>query len=507
MTRKAKGKRQKAKRLAGTLAPPTEGGWKLENRRWRLLLCAFCLLPLAFCLLPFPVAAQGTFSTILSNGPTANRVNMVILSEGYTAAQLPQFLTDATNLVNSFLSEQPYLEYRRFFNAFAISVASAQSGSDHPSQSFTRDTYFNSSYDTGGISSQISIPPNPFDSSYSHGQGKVDSLLQQFLPECDLAMLLVNDLLYGGSTGRSTNRSVSIVSKGVSSVQIALHESGHALAGLGDEYEDANPGYPNNEEPNTTQETRREFVKWQAWISPGTPVPTPDTDAYAGVIGLFEGAHYHSNGWFRPKLDCRMRNLSPDFPPFCEVCQEALVKAIYARVSALDSFAPGETNLAATTVQNLSFSVAPVQPLTHATGLQWYTNGVRVARATNAAFNVAAASLGLGPQTVQVVARDGTAWVRNDPSNLLQTVAGWTVRVDSAELRLQAIGGSGLAQDPFTALVLGPGSNRFVMQAAGALTNWQPVATNSLSAGRFTFQDTNASGLTQRFYRATALTP
>ncbi|MCX6902882.1 MAG: M64 family metallo-endopeptidase [Verrucomicrobia bacterium] len=435
----------------------------------------------------------------MSNGPSPNRVNLVVLSEGYTTAQLPQFLSDATDLVNNFLAEEPYQEYRRFFNAFAIAVASTQSGSDHPSQSYYRDTYFNSSYDTYGDSSFVTIPPNPFDANYSHGQGKVDSLLQQFLPACDLAMLLVNDPLYGGAGG-----SVLIASKGASSAEIVRHESGHSLAGLGDEYEDAYPGYPDVEEPNTTRETRRAFIKWAAWISTNTPVPTPETDSYADVVGLFEGAHYHTSGWFRPKLDCKMRTLNV---PFCEVCREALIKSVYVRVSPLDSFSPAGTNLAVTSAQVLTFSVFPIQPLTHSVSVEWYTNEARVTTASNTTFSVPAATLGLGQRTVRVVARDTTAWVRNDPANLLQASVEWAVSVESAELRLQAVRPAGSAQGPFTILVQGPGTNRFVVLAASGLTNWQPLATNSLSGGRFTFYDTNASGFARRFYRAMTTTP
>ena len=71
--------------------------------------------------------------TILTNGPVSNRLNVVLLSEGYTSAQLTQFLVDATNAVNELLAHQPYQEYSNYFNAFAIQIASIQSGSDHPS--------------------------------------------------------------------------------------------------------------------------------------------------------------------------------------------------------------------------------------------------------------------------------------------------------------------------------------------------------------------------------------
>ncbi len=39
----------------------------------------------------------------------------------------------------------------------------------------------------------ITIPPNWADTNYSHGQGKVDALLQTFMPNCQLPVLLVND--------------------------------------------------------------------------------------------------------------------------------------------------------------------------------------------------------------------------------------------------------------------------------------------------------------------------
>jgi len=188
--------------------------------------------------------------------------------------------------------------YTFIANAFAISVASAQSGSDHPSYPSFRDTYFNSTYDP--VSDRlITIPTN------STGQGKVDTLLQSFMPQYHLSILLVNDLVYGGSDGIDKT---AIASTGFSSFEALTHETGHVLANLGDEYTNAYPGFPDTEEPNTTRETRRDFIKWKNWISTDTPVPTPATGAYSGIIGLFNGAHYHTTNWYRPKLDCAMNH-------------------------------------------------------------------------------------------------------------------------------------------------------------------------------------------------------
>jgi hypothetical protein len=189
-------------------------------------------------------AATPLFSTIVTNGPATNRVNLVIFSEGYTSAQLGQFLVDATNAANFFLGAQPYAEYSNFFNVFAIATNSAHFGSTHLiSTTYTNGyTYFNSTYD-GTSDYIITIPPNPSDSTNSHGQGKIISLLQLFLPATnnDLAALLINDPTPGGSDNYGTTAIASVNDTGD---EILLHESGHTLGNLGDEYTTPYPGYP-----------------------------------------------------------------------------------------------------------------------------------------------------------------------------------------------------------------------------------------------------------------------
>src|SRR6266436_5177964 len=200
--------------------PPSNFQFSLRRVGALLMLAAVaCWLPRSF--------AQPAMQTLLTNGPTLNRLNVVIFSEGYTTNQLPQLLVDATNALNALLSHSPFLEYRGYFNAFAISVASNQSGSDHPNCQLYSDTYFNSSYDP--ISDVlITIPPNFQDTNYSHGQGKVDALLQTFMPRCHLPVLLVNEpLRYGGSDG-FFKTAIAAVAGGSS--DILIHETGHVLA-------------------------------------------------------------------------------------------------------------------------------------------------------------------------------------------------------------------------------------------------------------------------------------
>src|ERR1051325_604312 len=93
------------------------------------------------------VCGQTNFVTLTTNGPAAKRLNVVLLSEGYTSGQFGTFLTNATNTANVFLSNAPFSEYAAYFNFFAIAVASTESGSDHPAWPQYVATYSNSSYD------------------------------------------------------------------------------------------------------------------------------------------------------------------------------------------------------------------------------------------------------------------------------------------------------------------------------------------------------------------------
>src|ERR1035441_7420154 len=174
---------------------------------------AGALLWVLVLILAAPAAESAIFSTIITNGPTTNRVNLVIFSEGYTNGQLAVFLNDATNAADFFLNAEPYAEYSNYFNVFAIFTNSAHSGSTHLNvQTYSSGyTYFNSTY-AAASDYIITIPPNPSDSANSHGQGKIDSLLQTYLPATnnDLAALLVNDGVPGGSDNYGNTAITSI---------------------------------------------------------------------------------------------------------------------------------------------------------------------------------------------------------------------------------------------------------------------------------------------------------
>jgi hypothetical protein len=371
--------------------------------------------------------SQGTIEQLLDNGPNARRINIVFFSEGYTASQAAKYHDDAAAMLNQIMNTEPYREYRSYFNAFAIFVASAESGSDHPSGNVYRDTYFNSSYDSYGIERLVTIPPNDLNGNYSDGRGKVMSLLQKLMPEYDLTVMVVNDDTYGGSGG-----DVLVTSTHAASGEIVVHEMGHTFAKLGDEYPDAYPGYPDTEEPNTTRQTVRAQLKWRIWSADSIPFPTPQDDPlYGDVVGLFQGAHYHDTGWFRPQLNCKMRSLGVDY---CRVCSEAIITSTYGLIHPIDSAFPSASTIALDGTESTMLGVTPLVPTEHSLSIRWLVDGDPVPGAIGPTFNAVGSVLGNGTHTIRVEVIDSTGLVRNDPTSLLVESKEWMVTVAASSV-------------------------------------------------------------------------
>ena len=450
---------------------------------------------------PSPAA---TFYTLATNGPASNRLCIVFLSEGYTNSQAGLFLADCTNAINSYFgggaysAEEPFAEYSNYFNVYAVFTNSVQPGSDHPRDSITKATAFNSTYDAT-YDYVITIP------SGATGQGLVDGFItNNSAPwsqgKYKLPVMLVNDGAQGGSGGVT-----AIAATGANLQNILVHESGHVLAGLGDEYE-ADPGGFDfsglSAEPNTTTNTAFAAIPWKLWIDTNsTPIPTPDDVLYFSDVGLFEGAHYNLTNWYRPKLNCRMRSVSTGIP-FCEVCREALVKTFYSKVRGIESALPTNSALTLATTQAVTFSVALLQPLTHTLSVQWQTNGVNVPNATNASFLFNPSSVTNGAYALRALVHDDTAWVRNDPAGLLFSTNTWNVTVAVPQLWLESP--QALAGGLFRFTVRGTGVTNFTIKASTNLTGWVSLSTNSLTGGQFNFTNSGLLNLPGRFYRAVA---
>jgi IgA Peptidase M64 len=279
---------------------------------------------------PSALPAGYDAGTVLDSGPLSNRLDLLIMGDGYTAAQRANFITDATNLANSFLNVAPYRDFKQLINVHWLFVPSNQSGADKPacaetpgSAVITVDTAFDASFCVSGIRRLVTV------------DGVKVANAAAAMPGWDAIMVIVNDTEYGGSGGTR-----SVVTKAAAAVEIAQHEFGHSFSRLADEYSTAYPGYPPCSDVagtaacqvNVTDQTDRALVKWNAWIANTTPIPT--TQAVAGdtrAAGLWEGARYLEQGMYRQCFNGAMRSLGA---PFCKVDSEAFVKRLYAPTGA-----------------------------------------------------------------------------------------------------------------------------------------------------------------------------
>ena len=273
-------------------------------------------------------AVIGT-TQIHGNAPRNRAFNIVLLGDGFTAAQQSAFDTAASDFVTALLATDPFGDLRSVINVFRVNVRSTDSGADDPAAAggtgATARTYFDASFGGGGIR-RLLLANNATVLTTAAAQ----------VPEFTLALLVVNSTVYGGAGG-----SIGTYSLAGGATEIAIHEAGHTAFGLADEYpywaggnEPDRQHHPATEpgEPNVTVNTDRNTLKWRWAVAASTPIPTqtnpnPAVEDYspspvaAGTVGLFEGAHYYHAGAYRPEWDCKMRNLGVGF---CAICKAVI---------------------------------------------------------------------------------------------------------------------------------------------------------------------------------------
>ena len=132
---------------------------------------------LAVTLLLVVAASAEPVTTIRNNGDSDRRVDLVIMGDGYTAAELERTSSRTTveAFVQSMFQQEPFLEDRAYFNVHRVDVASNDSGVDHPELGVFRDTALDSFYFCGaiqrlicvnstkvnGVLSRLRLPPTP----------------------------------------------------------------------------------------------------------------------------------------------------------------------------------------------------------------------------------------------------------------------------------------------------------------------------------------------------------
>ncbi len=294
-------------------------------------------------------------TVLMENGSPHKKVDLLILGDGYTKEEMEKFRRDAKHFNDVMFSTSPFKERKKDFNVRALEVPSPESGIDKPDKNIWKRTALGTSYNTFGSARYVLTEENR---ALRDIAGTVPY---------DFLLILVNDDRYGG--GGIFNLYTTCYAKtdrpGMEWQMdyVYVHEFGHCFGGLGDEYYSSQVSYNDFYEkgvepwePNLTALVDKDHLKWMAFVTPGTPIPTqwektaydsletlrgkldrlaPDyyakrkplydeeerilkTSQSVGKVGAFEGAGYISRGLYRPSVDCRMFSLSlVGFDPVC----------------------------------------------------------------------------------------------------------------------------------------------------------------------------------------------
>ena len=314
-----------------------------------------------------PSPAAGRVWAVVENGPPADKVDLLLLGDGYTPADQDKWHRDAQRMAALLFAVSPFREHRADFNVWAIDTPSEWTGVSRPSDGVYRHTPIGATYDAFGSERYVLTFDN-----------KRMREIAAAAPY-EFVEIVVNDRKYGG--GGIHNLYATVAADSAWAPYLFVHEFGHHFAGLADEYYTSPTSYepsvgrPEPWEPNATADATA--GKWRDLITQGLALPTPwakaefeaaerdfqgrrrairaekrpeeEMDAlfreerdwttrrlapFAGKVGAFEGAMYEATGYYRPQADCIM--FTRDEVGFCAVCRRAIerVIAMYARPGA-----------------------------------------------------------------------------------------------------------------------------------------------------------------------------
>ncbi len=305
----------------------------------------------------------GKVWSVIENGPPSAKVDILVIGEGYTEAELPKFHRDVQRMIGKLFETEPFKSRKSDFNVRALDLIEPHSGVHRPRTNDNRRTATGVQY-------------NIFDSE-RYVLTFDDHRMRDIAASApyDFLEILVNEKQYGGG-GIFNDQATACVDSAFSEY-IFVHEFGHHFAALADEYYTSPVSYettggtehPEPWEPNVT--ANGGHPKWTT--DPDVPLPTPwekdefekhsrayqaerarirasnapesvmdklftderawetkflASQKYAGKIGAFEGAEYEPRGLYRPEVDCIM--FTRDEVGFCRVCRKAIERIIDA---------------------------------------------------------------------------------------------------------------------------------------------------------------------------------
>ena len=357
------------------------------------------------------VTAQGpTVTTVLANGTTQSRYDMVILGDGYQATEQWKFDLDVNNFLTALFQKQPYQTFAAYYNVHTVFRASVDSGADRPDETppVFKNTVYNASYNIGGVDRCLYIQ--------NTSQALADAALA---PATEgRVLVMVNDTRYGGCAGQ-----FAVSYNGSQMTEVQIHEIGHSLGQLADEYDYPNQTYTGSEPTTVNITTSPTGQKWAIWHG---------TDG----ISAFQGAGYYLFGLYRPKANCLMRTLGTTL---CRVCQENITRITNSIVDTIVGTTPAANAVTVSVPNSQTFSFTHIVPPGNNPVIQWKLDGNVIAGAAGTSLVFDSTTVSLGQHSLQASVLDQTLLVRSDPQQVMRETHTWQITVDdptAAQLRI-----------------------------------------------------------------------
>ncbi len=300
--------------------------------------------------------------SIHESGDPGEKVDLLLLGDGYTAEEQDEFLAKARELTNILFATSPFRERKDDFNVWALAPPARESGVSRPSTGTHRDSPVGARYDAFRSVRYILTNDN------KSMRRIASSAPYEFIE------ILTNTEVYGGGGIYGLFSTAAASSEWAP--YLFVHEFGHHFAGLADEYYTSPVEYlPPDEviepyEPNVTALLDPDNLKWGHLVEESTPIPTPwpkeTYDSYSieyqgrrarmraedapetemnalfrevldftedlfsksehkDAIGAFQGANYDAHAYYRSEQNCLMFTRTDQF---CQVCAAAIEKVI-----------------------------------------------------------------------------------------------------------------------------------------------------------------------------------
>ncbi|MEU5691484.1 M64 family metallopeptidase [Actinosynnema sp. NPDC020468] len=260
-----------------------------------------------------PDEVEAEVEVVQQTGPSDQRFDLVLVGDGYTEDDLDTYRAHVAGKWAELSAVEPFKSYKDKFNVWQVDVLSPESGVDNdPALGSAKDTALDMGFWCQGrdLNTERLLCVN-------------QTAAEQYAalaPQADQIIALGNTTKYGGAGGGVATAAGGNAQAG----QIAVHELGHSIGGLADEYDYPYEAYTGDEpgEPNVTKDPTG--AKWRTYLGQ----PSPD----GGTVGAFVGAKYYKTGLYRPTDNSIMRTLGREFNL---VGRDAMIAAFKRKVPGL----------------------------------------------------------------------------------------------------------------------------------------------------------------------------